>query len=234
VPRTGIGIHGALRADGAGHRIVTSVNLDSNSEPSSDRLKDRFRSATRHAILEAAEEVFARDGVERARIDTIAARAGVSVGTIYNHIGARDAVFDAVLEHRRRAFVEGIERAVREVAGEDIGIQLERLARVVLEDVDRHRGFFAIVLESAEGRRRKKPPETVSALLAEVHAVLRRGVRSGALRDGVGRTQAILFTGMLRTAIRERLTGESTLASARWAKTITALFLDGASRRRSR
>jgi len=210
------------------------MNLDSNSERDSDRLKDRFRSATRHAILEAAEDVFARDGVERARIDAIAAQAGVSVGTIYNHIGARDAVFDAVLDHRRRAFVDVLARAVREVADEDVGVQLEHLARAVLEDVDRHRGFFAIVLESAEGRLRKKPPETVAAMLAEIQAVLKRGARSGALRDGMGRAHAALFAGMLRTAIRERLSGESTLGSARWAKTITALFLDGAARRRSR
>lgn len=208
------------------------MNVGSKSEPPSGRLKDRFKEATRSAILEAAEEVFARDGIERARIDAIAAHAGVSVGTIYNHIGDRDAVFTAVLGVRRAEIVASLEKTIGEVDEEDVRTQLEKLARTALEHVDRHRGFFAIVLESAEGPRHIKSSETVQSLEAIVKAIVKRGARDGSLRSDLGRNHVLLFVGMLRTAIRDRIREDGGGTSPTvWARTITSLFLDGASAR---
>lgn len=51
----------------------------------------------RTAVLVAALEVFARDGYARASIDTIAAEAGVSTRTIYNHFVGKAALFEAVI-----------------------------------------------------------------------------------------------------------------------------------------
>lgn len=210
------------------------MNARSKSEARADRLKDRLKAVTRAAILEAAEDVFARDGITRARIDTIATRAGVSVGTIYNHIGDRDALFGAVLTLRRQEYLDGIERALDETEGEDVRVRLERLARTMLEHVDRHRGFFAIVLESAEGPRRAKPPEAVALLLEGIESVLRRGAKDGALRSELGRPEALLFAGMLRAAIRDRLADPRSPSAASWAGTIAALFVDGAAAPRRR
>ncbi len=53
----------------------------------------RGRLDKRLAILSAAAEVFAEQGYERASIDAIAARSGVSKPTIYNHFGAKDQLF---------------------------------------------------------------------------------------------------------------------------------------------
>ncbi|TJZ73248.1 TetR/AcrR family transcriptional regulator [Rhodococcus oryzae] len=47
----------------------------------------------RNAILRAARKVFGRDGYARASIDTIAAEAGVSTRTLYNHFGGKEALF---------------------------------------------------------------------------------------------------------------------------------------------
>lgn len=53
----------------------------------------RGRMDKRRAILDAAAEVFAEEGYERASIDAIAARSGVSKPTIYNHFGAKEKLF---------------------------------------------------------------------------------------------------------------------------------------------
>jgi AcrR family transcriptional regulator len=53
--------------------------------------------AKRLSITEAAEIVFARDGFAAASIDTIAATAGVSRQTIYNHYGDKERLFVAVV-----------------------------------------------------------------------------------------------------------------------------------------
>jgi AcrR family transcriptional regulator len=76
----------------------------------SDAVRNRQR------LLAAASEAFADAGIG-APIEFIAARAGVSIGTLYNHFRDRDHLIDAVLDapldrlravadaaaHRRRA-----------------------------------------------------------------------------------------------------------------------------------
>ena len=39
----------------------------------------------RSKLLQAAEDIFAADGVERAHVEAIANQAGVSKGAFYNH-----------------------------------------------------------------------------------------------------------------------------------------------------
>lgn len=53
----------------------------------------RGRLDKRRAILDAAAEVFGTEGYERASIDAIAARSGVSKPTVYNHFGAKEQLF---------------------------------------------------------------------------------------------------------------------------------------------
>jgi AcrR family transcriptional regulator len=52
------------------------------------RLRERLREEAARAILAAAEEVFATDGLQ-ARMERIAEQAGVAVGTLYNHFEDR-------------------------------------------------------------------------------------------------------------------------------------------------
>ncbi|TQR84247.1 TetR/AcrR family transcriptional regulator [Mycobacterium hodleri] len=52
----------------------------------------------RRAMLQAALELFVAQGYELASVDAIAARAGVSKRTVYDHFGDKEMVFAAVLE----------------------------------------------------------------------------------------------------------------------------------------
>ena len=49
------------------------------------------------ALLDGALRVFARDGYTRAGVDALAAEAGVSSRTIYNHYGDKAGLFRAVI-----------------------------------------------------------------------------------------------------------------------------------------
>ncbi|GAB3308606.1 TetR family transcriptional regulator [Epidermidibacterium keratini] len=51
------------------------------------------RNDKRTAILNAAAEVFAEVGYERASIDAISSRAGVSKPTVYSHFGGKEQLF---------------------------------------------------------------------------------------------------------------------------------------------
>ncbi|WP_063822760.1 TetR/AcrR family transcriptional regulator [Kribbella flavida] len=52
----------------------------------------------RAAVLAGARRVFARDGYARGSIDVIAAEAGVSTRTIYNHFRDKSGLFAAVIQ----------------------------------------------------------------------------------------------------------------------------------------
>lgn len=58
----------------------------------------RSHSAKRTSILDAAALVFCREGFGGANIDLIAAEAGVSRQTVYNHHGDKDNLFLAVVK----------------------------------------------------------------------------------------------------------------------------------------
>lgn len=57
----------------------------------------RGRIDKRQAILDAAFEVFAREGYRQASVDTVAATAGVAKHTIYNHFGDKESLFRAAV-----------------------------------------------------------------------------------------------------------------------------------------
>jgi len=60
------------------------------------------RPGKRRAIIDAARHVFLRNGFTDTSVDAIAAEAGVSKQTIYNHFGDKKSLFTAVIETAQR------------------------------------------------------------------------------------------------------------------------------------
>lgn len=65
-----------------------------SESPVPSRLTDRKRAA----ILDAAVAEFRADGYEATSMDRIAARAGVSKRTVYNHFPSKETLFTSILE----------------------------------------------------------------------------------------------------------------------------------------
>ena len=55
------------------------------------------RDAKREAILSGAKAIFLGAGFERASMDAVAARAGVSKMTVYRHYGSKESLFAGVI-----------------------------------------------------------------------------------------------------------------------------------------
>ena len=68
---------------------------------------------TQSRLLDAAEEVFVRDGYEAAQLDEIAATAGRSKGAVYTHFKSKEDLFLALFEHRTRSYVEHFVSSLR-------------------------------------------------------------------------------------------------------------------------
>jgi len=69
---------------------------------------------TQARLLNAAEEVFVRDGYEGAQLDEIAAVAGRSKGAVYTHFKSKEDLFLALFEHRTRAYIERLAASLQE------------------------------------------------------------------------------------------------------------------------
>jgi AcrR family transcriptional regulator len=74
--------------------------------------------AKRGQILAGARQVFGELGFERASLDLIAARAGVSKATIYNHYADKNALFVACATQEMEAMRVGLNACLEEPAGD--------------------------------------------------------------------------------------------------------------------
>jgi AcrR family transcriptional regulator len=67
---------------------------------------------TRSRFLQAAEKIFARDGVEAAKLEEIAAEAGYTRGAFYANFETKEDLFLALLEQEITARIEKVRRHV--------------------------------------------------------------------------------------------------------------------------
>lgn len=64
--------------------------------------------ATIADLKQAALQVIARDGLPACRTDTVAARAGVSIGTVYKYFPNREAIFRALYEDASLSYAQRV------------------------------------------------------------------------------------------------------------------------------
>jgi AcrR family transcriptional regulator len=191
------------------------------------RLRDRQREETSRAILAGAEEVFAEEGLS-ARMERIAARAGVAVGTLYNHFADRGALLEALMCARRSAFLGRIDEAVAATAGRPISERLSALMNGMAEHLRHHGKFLAIVVQAGEGPVRPHARAGLhQELVARMEQVMAAAVAAGELRAGPGAgLLADAFLALAKGAMFRSLDGGPTLAEV--APALVDLFLRGA------
>jgi TetR/AcrR family transcriptional regulator len=159
-------------------------------KPRSNGAKPQRRdpAATRHKLLAAARREFAKNGLAGARVDEIAARAGVNKQLVYHYFGDKDALYLAVLEwvyeeiraQERKLNLEGLppEKAIRKL----IESSFDHLAA--------HPDFILLLNdENLNGARHvrasRKLKEMHSPLVSLVSTILKQGVREGVFRRGI-------------------------------------------------
>ncbi|MCH7600207.1 MAG: TetR/AcrR family transcriptional regulator [Myxococcales bacterium] len=63
---------------------------------------------TRKEIIDAARQIFARDGFAAASLAEIVDRAGVTTGAVYHHFGGKKNLFIAVAEHLEQSILDEV------------------------------------------------------------------------------------------------------------------------------
>ncbi|MBM7117952.1 TetR/AcrR family transcriptional regulator [Archangium primigenium] len=204
------------------------MNRDSAKSAAAPRLRARLKEATGEAIRVAAEEVLGEQGFG-ARMEDIAARAGVSVGTLYNHFKDREALLLELLRVRREQLLERVDTLVGEVDGRAVGEQLRALLGLVLDHFREHSRFFALVLQSELHRGPALPRQrtTLTELSTRVEVVLQRGVAAGQVRREGAEFHATLLVGMLRGLLLRVAETQRGDELQRGADELLRLFLKG-------
>jgi len=70
-------------------------------------LGEKERSVARERILDAAYELFSREGLNAVGVDTIVARSGSGKMTLYRHFKSKEALVRAFLERREELWTKG-------------------------------------------------------------------------------------------------------------------------------
>ncbi|MFO0729156.1 MAG: helix-turn-helix domain-containing protein [Myxococcota bacterium] len=192
-------------------------------------MSSRLKQVAAQAILEAAEQIFAEDGAE-ARMEDIASRAGVAVGTLYNHFQGRGALIDALMEERRRTFLDGFERALGETSALPFAARLERVMSTVLANAEEHAKFRRRMLEMEAELVPKRLREFRERWIAALEPLLAQGRSEGVLAEDPTGLQPILLMGIFKTMFITAIEDSRRLSFAALPQAITRAFLRGASR----
>ena len=152
-------------------------------KPTTRSSRHHNSAATRGAILEAAERIFADEGLEGARTDAIAAAAGVNKALLYYYFRSKEELYRAVLEdyvadfNRKALEVLSSEGSARSVLLRYINLQFDFIG------AHRHHGpLFQRMLMADEKTWVRLAREQGLPRMKALLKVIERGMRTGELR----------------------------------------------------
>lgn len=204
--------------------------LNANSKSRSRNppsLRERLKEVTHAAILDAAELVFARDGVQAARMEDVASAAGVAVGTLYNYFGDRAALLETLLEARRAELLSRLDVVLAD-GNAPFEQRLEAFLAATIEHFQRHLGLFRMHMEAELVLRGKRDRKPLQLALERTERLTREGVDSGVLRADDADLYPAMLTGMLRGLFIGHIYGIGAPPTPEAAARVARMFLLGA------
>jgi AcrR family transcriptional regulator len=140
------------------------------STPTTSRRR-KEKEDRKEAILAAAREVFFVQGVRRATVDDIAARAEVAKGTVYLYFESKETLLAHLLLEGLDALNERLAHAYDEPSPHTAEARLRRLADAYLDFYEHAQDYFRLMMAFDRGHFR----EAVSADVYE--KILHRSLR---------------------------------------------------------
>ena len=198
----GEGKRGGLRDRSAGRAGIRGA----------DRAAGDGRTAREEAILAAALEIFGQKGFAAARLDDVAAKAGVAKGTLYLYFPSKAALFQGLLRSAIAAPMESAAQAMlaRDQSAEESLRALIDFLRSHVMGTERATLLRLIVAEGmrfpelAEFHHR----EVVSRGVEAIRRIAEKGVASGEFRsDALRRFPQLAIAPVLLAVLWDGLFG---------------------------
>jgi AcrR family transcriptional regulator len=193
------------------------------------KLRQRFKTDTRAAILDAAAAALTEAPAGRVRMEDIAASAGIAVGTLYNYFQDRAALVGALLETRTQPLLDALDDAAATSGGFDA--RLHRFVEALVQHFETNKTLLTVLLDEERARGHdaqsaSRRHSMLQGLTARAQRLLDEGVREGALRAGDAALYAALLIGMVRGLAASELSG-GTPRMAQAAPLLLEVFLRG-------
>jgi AcrR family transcriptional regulator len=134
------------------------------------------------SIVDAAERILETDGTDGLTVRAIAQAAGVAPMSVYNHLGGKQGVLDALLV---RGF-DGLAASYADIATDDPFEDLAETGRRYRAYARAHPSQYALMFErKVEDYEPSSPAlEHAAAAFHALEAMVRRAIDAGALADG--------------------------------------------------
>jgi AcrR family transcriptional regulator len=147
-------------------------------------------------IEDAAKQLFIRQGFHATSMRNIAARAGTSLGNLYNYYPTKEAIFGSIISKYQQVIDDRLRSMFDEIEDPLNPNDLKRFARLVKQMVNEHHEFWLLmyidVLEFENQHFRKMFENLAQKLRHRFAKPFAELKRSGALHEGVD--PAIGFT----------------------------------------
>jgi len=173
----------------------------------------RRKDARPAELLDAALDVFFEKGFAAARLEDIAARAGVSKGTVYLYFSSKEDVFDALVRAIPQANVETVRTLTADpsIPADALLGRVLQLVGTFLRDERMIKFPRRIIGEAANLPKRAETykREVIARGLAILSSVIERGIKDGKFRAVDPRHAAfaamapLLFTAIWRTTFEQ-------------------------------
>jgi AcrR family transcriptional regulator len=192
-----------------------------------------LRNFMESTIAQAAKEVFAERGYQRATLEEIAQQAGMSKATIYLYYRNKDDLFLHVVENL-------VNMAIAATAQEATTARppLEKLSSMVrskVEFYERERAFFRIYLNEKQGLEvaprdphKKAVREMYLQGVQTMADVVQEGIDAGVLRPMDSQRLAFFLQEMMSNVLEQRILGHIDTSVEADVELVLSLFLDGA------
>jgi len=138
---------------------------------------------TKERIREAAIRVFAHEGFDRASVKSIAAEAGVAVGSIYNHFADKDDLLISIFEEEFNARLSFIDE-LRSGSGPVLS-QIEALIEAHFRKVRQYPELAELLLYERfhpGGRLQERIIPLQRRIVERIEEILRTGIDAGWIR----------------------------------------------------
>ena len=184
----------------------------------------------RREILEAALHVFAKRGFDKATVDEVAERAGLSKGAIYLYYKNKDALFFSLFEQKMDEARGPIGRAMR--SAESLPDLVRNVVTAQLEFLQSNAEFFRIFSSEQarfdldfQGDFRRLLRRRFNAYIGELGKAISRFIGPG--RKELSRDLALSLIGMMNTHTTDWIVNHRSEPLTQKIDLIVHLFLKG-------
>jgi AcrR family transcriptional regulator len=186
-------------------------------EPRQQRAREKVE-----LILEATMRLLERDGLAALTTNAVAAKAGVSIGTLYQYFASKEAILDELARRETEGFSEQILAVVEDASPISPKERAGRIVRSVMESYGGRQGVHRIVMEHSLSRGSRR----VAALTDRLTGLIASENRQAEGRMALTEAQAFVVTHAVTGVLRAMVVGhgEETPPAGEIEQALSTLF----------